>query len=105
MAHESSPSPDATKAEPPEIPAAVELTGAPKSATQSSKPNRIGLHDAYSIANLGGGYSPEIGGRRRPATTHGGTPFSLSTSLLVAMAHGVDAPPMTNRCGIGQGRS
>jgi hypothetical protein len=43
------------------IPAAVELTGAPKSATQSSKPNRIGLHDAYSIANLGGGYSPEIG--------------------------------------------
>jgi hypothetical protein len=39
------------------------------------------------------------------ARTHGGTPFSLSTSLLVAMAHGVDAPPMTNRCGIGQGRS
>jgi hypothetical protein len=62
------------------IPAAVELTGAPKSATQSSKPNRIGLHDAYAIANLGGGYLPEIGGRRRPATTHGGSQATASDS-------------------------
>jgi hypothetical protein len=96
-------SPDTSHGRAAGIPAAVELTGAPKSATQSSKPNRIGLHDANAIANLGGGYSPEIEGRTRPATTHGGIMVSLRDGEELLWHRGLSlrlrqrvAPPSAN---------